>query len=329
MDINPRKWRRRRTRQPGDSGTQTHLAQRPGRSGRWSTKPRSKRSDPWDAEWSYIAGTMTERTLAIRLHRFLRDNIPLLKSVIWTWTRLAAAPQRFEFVGDPAKATIQRARAVLAALDRRIYPDRVVRHGGFDALLVQYFDALFTDGGVAGELTVLPSHKGLDRFTFIDTATLEFEQGSTGQWRLFQKQGDKRIALDSDAVYYQPLDADAGRPVGKSLLSAVGFVARVEQELVRDMHKAMRNAGYQRLHVRIRPPIPGPAESTQDYTARANQYFEDTLRSLRDFDVDDNPVTWDDVEIAHVGQVSQASSSRNWYLNHRAMIEDVAAGCGL
>ncbi|HUU45098.1 MAG TPA: hypothetical protein VM118_05135, partial [Acidobacteriota bacterium] len=174
-----------------------------------------------------------------------------------------------------------------------------------------------------------PSRRNLDRFDFIDTATLEFDTDRAGRWRMFQREDARRIRLDSDAIFYQPLAADAGRPLGKSLLSAVGFVARVEQELVRDMQKAMHNAGYHRLHVRIRPPTQGPAETDSDYTSRANAYFDGTVGALRDFAVDDNPVTWEDVEIAHIGPTSQVSASRNWYLNHRAMLEDVIAGCGL
>lgn len=329
-------WRRMLTRRGRFGNGSTSRSDRLGRGAAreraaagWPSKPQSQRPDIGDAEWAFVAGTMTERTLAIRLHRFLRDNIPLLKAVVWTWTRLAAAPHRFEVIGDVGKDQAARAQEVLAALDRRIYPDRVVRFGGFDGLLVQYFDSLFTDGAISGELTLLPSRRGLDRFEFIDTATLEFESGSDGRWRMYQRQESDRIALHSDAIFYQPLDADAGRPFGKSLLAAVGFVARIEQELVRDMQKAMHNAGYQRLHVKVKPPTQGAAESDSDYTARANTYFDGTVRELKSFAVDDNPVTWDDVEIAHIGPGSQVSASRNWYLNHRAMVEDVIAGCHL
>jgi len=295
--------------------------------------PKSRRASYHDAEWVFPGGQ--DRAFSIRLHRFLRDHVPILKSVIWTWTRLAAAPHHFEFA-DGSEAAQRRAREVLDALDRRIFPERIVRCGGFDALLIQFFDTLFTDGAIAGELSILPSHRGLDRFDFIDTATLEFDSGADGRWQLFQQNPENptpvspdRIALDSDAIYYLPLDADAGRPQGKSLLAAVGFVARVEQELVRDMRAAMRNAGYHRLHVRVKPPVQSAGETDSDFTARANSYFDATAHALRDLDVDDNPITWDDVEISHIGPSAQVAASRNWYLNHQAMIEDVIAGCHL
>ena len=309
MDSDSRwwNWLRRRANVEQAQERASGIAGRTGTVKGWPSRAKSRRPELPDAEWTYAAGSVAERSLAVRLHRFLRDNVPILKAVIWTWTRLATAPRRFEISGVSSEAETRRAYQVLDALDRRIHPDRIVRFGGFDGLLVQYFDTLFTEGAVAGELTILPSHRGLDRFEFVDTATLDFESDREGHWRLYQRQDDRRVALDSDAIFYQPLDAEAGRPLGKSLLSAVGFVARVEQELVRDMQKAMHNAGYNRLHVRIKPPGQGQAESESDYTSRANAYFDSTVRALQSFDVDDNPVTWDDVEISHVGPANQVS----------------------
>jgi hypothetical protein len=95
------------------------------------------------------------------------------------------------------------------------------------------------------------------------------------------------------------------------------------------VQKAMHNAGYHRMHVTLKPPVQGPAESDIDYTSRANSYFDATVRALRDFEVDDNPITWDDVTITHIGPSGDIASSRNWYLNHRSMVEDVVAGCHL
>ena len=308
------------------------LAPRDARSARLhglSTRPKSRRVSADQAEWSFAAGAPMDRSFTIRLHRFLRDHIPILKTVIWTWTRLANSPHHFEVIGDVDRTTEERVHAVLDDLDRRIFPERIVRFGGFDALLIQFFSTLFTDGAVAGELSLLPSRRGLDRFDYIDTATLDYAADHTGHWRLQQRHDDKLISLDSDAIFYQPLDADAGHPAGKSLLAAVGFVSRIEQELVRDMRLSMRNAGYHRLHVKIHPPEQAPGESETDYTARANAYFDATTVALRDLDVDDNPITWDDVEIAHIGPSAQVTASRNWYLNHRAMIEDVISGCHL
>ncbi len=293
-----------------------------------NSKPQSSRIHSFDAQWEFTGVGGGNREFRLQLYRFLRDNIPILKAVVWTWTRLAAAPHRFEFTDGPVSRQKQ-ARRVLDNLDRRIYPHPTVRYGGFDALLIQFFNSLFTDGGVAGELIVSPSKNYVDKFYFIDTATIDFDPTPEGGWRIMQKIDEKKIPLTTDSVFYYPLDADVDSPHGKSLIGAVGFVSRIEQELVADMRKAMRNAGYHRLHVKIHPPGKNPAESDDDYADRANDYFDNTVTMMRDFDVDENPVTWDDVEISYVGPSAQVSSSTNWYVNHKAMIEDIIAGCHL
>ena len=296
--------------------------------GNLARKPQSERSSPRETDWAFSGTAIGDREFRIRLYRFLRDSVPILKSVIWTWTRLAAAPHRF--VLDTASPAVDaRAREVLDNLDRRIYPHPTVRFGGFDALLVQFFNSLFTDGGVAGELVLNASRSAVDKFYLIDLATIDFDPAPEGDWRIVQRLDGKTVPLSTDSVFYFPLDADVDSPHGKSLLGAVGFVARVEQELVSDMRRAMRNAGYHRLHVKIRPPEKQPIETDVDYADRANTYFDRTVAMMRDFEVDDNPVTWDDVEISHIGPTAQVSAATSWYVNHKAMLEDVAAGCHL
>src|SRR3989304_758930 len=110
----------------------------------WATKPKAPRPEFAEYEWTFAGGSMTERAMAVRLHRFMRDQIPILKAVVWTWTRLAAAPSRFEVVDGVPEAEKNRPKKVLSALPRRIHPDRLTRFGGFDALLIQYFDAAET-----------------------------------------------------------------------------------------------------------------------------------------------------------------------------------------
>jgi len=322
---------------PEENGAGDIAAVRPARLGRFGRskplgklagKPQSRRALAGDAQWTFSDAALGDREFRIRLYRFLRDHIPILKSVVWTWSRLAVAPHHFEFIdGSPAQQ--KQARKILEDLDRRIYPHPTVRFGGFDALLIQFFNSLFTDGGTAGELVLNPERTAVDKFYLIDAATIDFDPTPEGDWRIVQRIEDKKLPLNTDSVFYYPLDADADSPHGKSLIGAVGFIARIEQELIADMRKAMHNAGYHRLHVKIHPPEKHPTEAADDYTDRANTYFDRTVAMMRDFDVDDNPVTWDDVEIEHLGPPSQVSSSNNWYINHKAMLEDIIAGCHL
>ena len=50
---------------------------------------------------------------------------------------------------------------------------------------------------------------------------------------------------------------------------------------------------------------------------------------IKDCDVADNPVTWNNVEIDSIGPENARSVTNSWFLNHRAMVEEICAGTNL
>ncbi len=263
----------------------------------------------------------------IQLYRFLRNNIPTINSAVWTWSKLSNAPRTRRYdVGISASAESE-VEEILTDLERKIFPFHFWRYGGFDALLDTLFNALFTDGAASGELVINPSGDGIEGFYPLDVSELDFELKG-GRWEISQIVGDKRIKLPTQTLFYYGLDAEASDPRGRSIISAVPFVAHIEQQLVNDMSKAAHNAGYHRLQVSITPPQKFPGESDKAYIERANSYFDDTVQMMNGLETDDNPITWNDVEIKHIGP-SNYSSIGAWYLNHRSMVEDICSGCHL
>jgi len=276
--------------------------------------------------WNSALGA--DHSFRIKFYRFLKDNIPVLNSAIWTWTHLCAAPTSVQIQGSDDPETVKSAEKIISDLDRRIYEQSYQKFGGVDALLVQFFNSLFTDGIVCGELVLTPSGDKIDKFYFIDPASLRFEL-KDNRWEIFQQQDGSLVKLNPDSTFYFGLDTQVNNPIGKSLLSSVPFASKVEQQLVSDMQKTMHNAGYHRLHVKIKPPERSNLESDEAYISRANNYFEKTVEMMRKFGPDDNPITWNDVEINYVGPESRQAASSAWYINHKAMIEDIAAGVHL
>ena len=274
------------------------------------------------------SGLGADHSFRIKFYRFLKDNIPVLNSAIWTWTHLCSAPSQVQIKGSDDPQTVKSAEKIIADLDRRIYEQSYQKFGGIDALLVQFFNSLFTDGIVCGELVLTPSGDKIDKFYFIDPTSLRFELKDS-QWQLFQQQEGSLVKLNPDSTFYFGLDTQVNNPIGKSLLSSIPFVAKVEQQLVSYMQKTMHNAGYHRLHVKIKPPERSNLESDETYISRANNYFEKTVEMMRQFGPDDNPITWNDVEIDYIGPESRQAASSAWYINHKAMIEDIAAGVHL
>lgn len=284
--------------------------------------------------WNSALGA--DHSFRIKFYRFLKENIPVLNSAIWTWTHLCSAPSAVQIKGTDDPEIIKSAEKIISDLDKRIYEQSYQKFGGADALLVQFFNSLFTDGIVCGELVLTPSGDKIDKFYFIDPTSLRFEL-KNDRWEIFQQQdGSTSLTtsgslakLNPDSTFYFGLDTQVNNPIGKSLLSSIPFVAKVEQQLVSDMQKTMHNAGYHRLHVKIKPPERSNLESDEAYISRANNYFDKTVEMMRQFGPDDNPITWNDVEINYIGPESRQAASSAWYINHKAMIEDVCAGVHL
>jgi hypothetical protein len=273
--------------------------------------------------------SLYDNSFRIRLYRFLRDNIPVLNSAIWTWTRICASPNYFELKGSEDLNLSDNASKVLKNLDRRIYQHSFQKFGGADALLTQFFGSLFTDGAVCGELVLTPSRDKLDKFYFIDPATIRFKLKDESSWELYQEADGILIKLNPDSTFYLGLDPAPDDPRGKSILASIPFVARVEQRLLEDMQKTMHNAGYYRLHVKIKPPERLSGEADETYVSRANKYFEETVEMMKELAPEDNPITWNDVGIEYIGPSGHISSSTYWYINHKALVEDICAGVHL
>jgi hypothetical protein len=291
----------------------------------WTAKPRSRFGSLSDNSFIFKGSAVSSWKFKVQFYRFLRDNIPTINSAVWTWTKLCNAPRSRSYDHDISESTESEIEDILSDLERRILPYGFWRYGGFDALLDTIFNALFSDGASCGELVVNPAGDGIKAFYPVDVSLLDFKLNG-GEWDIYQVHEDRRIKLPHDTLFYYGLDAEAADPRGRSIVSSVPFAARIEQQLIQDMSKAVHNAGYHRLQISITPPSKQPGESDGAYVERANRYFDDTANMINNLETDDNPITWNDIEIKHIGP-SNYSSIGAWYLNHRAVIEDICCGC--
>ena len=263
------------------------------------------------------------------LYRFLRDNIPLLHACIWTWSRLSSAPGKFEITGSDSEKTISAAQDYLDRLSARIYPFRYHKLAGLESFLPFLFSSLYTDGAFCGFLTLTSDGGGVDTFRPVDPAWIGLRVDKSGDEQLVLQTTKGEMKIKGNDFYYFGLNADIGEGLGRSILCAVPFVARIEQQLVDDMQKTMHNSGYHRLHVKITPPEKMSGESDEAFVERINSYFDDTVSMIKRCAPEDNPVTWDNVQIEYVGPRNVRTASSSWSLNHRAMIEEICAGTNL
>ena len=287
-----------------------------------------KTSGQINALLDYSQNDVQSGRFRIMLYRFLTDNIPTVHSCIWTWVRLSASPGQFLVFDQTGTNHNLRAEKQLAQLSERLCVGESGNPVALTTFLTDLFYSLYRDGLFAGFLTVNKDGSGVDRFIPVDPADVRIDN-ETAVRKLILDAADKIVDLDRKDFYYIPLNSGIQRPLGRSVLQAIPFVAAVEQQLVNDMQKSVHNAGYNRLHVKITPPIRSTGESDAAYVKRINEYFDSTVSLIKTIEVEDNPVTWDNISIEHIGPQGSRASTNSWFFNHRAMIEEICAGTNL
>jgi hypothetical protein len=276
----------------------------------------------------WAASDLNGQRYRIKLYRFLTEQVPIINACVWTWVRLSSAQGEYEIepAGDSSRKT--RGESVLEQLQLRLFANRLGQRVGLASMIPDLFTGLYRDGFYGGFLTVKTDGSGVDQFVPIDPCYLTESEGK-GLPKLYLETDSRRIELNRPDFYYLSLGDSRSEPLGGSILRAIPFVSYIEQQLVNDMRRTSHNSGFHRLHVKITPPDRMSGESDKAYTDRSNSYFDDTVQMIRDCDVDDNPVTWDNVAVEYIGPAANASVSTAWFMNHRAMIEDICAGTNL
>jgi len=269
--------------------------------------------------------SMYYNTYKYNLYRFLSDNIPAVSAALTTWVRLSAAPGKL--IVDSLENTKTRiaAQEKLDSLVNNLFMLPTGNRVGMSFFLSDLFRSLYRDGLYAGFLAVEPDGSSVDRFISIDVSKIiKDEYGE-----IYLDLDNQKISLNRPDFYCLSLNADSNHPLGCSILQPIPFVSYIEQQLVEDMRRSNHNSGYHRLHVKITPPERLSGESDKIYIDRINSYFDSTVSMIKSCEIDENPVTWDNVNIDSVGPKNVRTVTNSWFLNHRAIIEEICAGTNL
>lgn len=264
----------------------------------------------------------------VSLYRFLAENIPVIGACVSTWARLSAAPGEFSVEGDNSDLDKKKALELLSRLSERFYHCSPGNPASMVTFLTDLFTSLYRDGVIGGFLTVNKDGSGVDRFLPVDSSLLTVKHDDDA-CRLEMELEDGTLPLDRDDFYYIPMHSDMSRPLGRSILQTIPFVTYIEQQLVDDMRRSSHNSGFHRLHVKVSPPERIAGESDEAYIERINGYFDSTVSMIKSCRVDENPVTWDNVSIECIGPDNVRTVTNSWFVNHRAMIEEICAGTNL
>ena len=244
--------------------------------------------------------------VAFSLYRYMRETIPDVSAGIWAWVRLCSTPQTFSLIGG-TEAEQEEARQLLTNLDRRLFAFQHERVRGVEALLECFFLSVFTCGSFGGEIVLDPLRRGLDQFVVIDPATIRFKLSKkTREYLPYQLQEDGTfVALNPASFYYYGLDTDGLTPYGRSPLSAIPLVVRIQQQLIQDMARAQHNAGYPTIHFRLTTPERERGESFNAYHERLHQEIAKVRDEVENKRADSNLITYDNLQVIYVGPDGQ------------------------
>jgi len=260
------------------------------------------------------------------LYRHLRDSIPIVSAAVWAWVRLCATPQSFEFTGSDEE--VRRAQGLLDDLDARILENPYLRGPGLSRLTEALVLDLFTLGRFGGEAVLLPDGSGVDHFRTLDPFRARWERAAAGRWRaVYQEEDGSERVLEPERAFWATLGADASNPAGIEPLGCIPFVLEIEQKLLEDMARSSHNAGTPRLQVKITPPAAFQNEHEEEYLARINGYFDQTVEQFSKLEADQNLFTWSDVEVTVIG--GEQGRSFTWKINREQVLEDVITGLKL
>ncbi len=253
-----------------------------------------------------------------QLYQFLTESVPAVHACLETWVRLSAAPGRFKVNSDAGEEVLKR-------LSEKLYHNSFGQTGPLVTFISDLFRNYYRDGLFSGFVLLEKNGKSIDRFIPVHAADIQKDE----QNRFFIQVNEKNICLDRNDFYAIPFNADKKNVLGKSILHTIPFVSYIEQQLVDDMRRTSHNSGFHRLHVQITPPERMSGEGDSAYIDRINSYFDSTVSMIKSCDIDENPGTWDNVTINHVGPENVKSVTNSWFMNHRSMIEEICAGTNL
>ncbi len=253
-----------------------------------------------------------------QLYQFLSDSVPAVHACLETWVRLSAAPGEFSVSSEKGKE-------VLKQLSGRLYNNSLGQSGSMVSFVSELFRSFYRDGLFSGFILLEKNGKSVECFLPVHASDIQLDDKN----KFFLEIQDHAISLDRNDFYSIPFNADRKNLLGKSILHTIPFVSYIEQQLVDDMRRTSHNSGFHRLHVQITPPERMSGEGDTSYIDRINSYFDSTVSMIKSCDIDENPVTWDNVTINHVGPENVKSVTNSWFMNHRSMIEEICAGTNL
>lgn len=125
--------------------------------------------------------------------------------------------------------------------------------GGTDQLINVLLLSAYTQGAIALEVELNEGLTDVVDFHAIDPFSLDYRRNKeTGELELVQQQRDGTYkVLNTEQVFYYPLDPDISDPYGRSPILPVLQVVFFQAEVLRDLKRVVHHQGYERFDISV------------------------------------------------------------------------------
>lgn len=266
--------------------------------------------------WQFTGSDISRRPFGrdeqtISALRLLRDLDPQASHAVWNYLRMVNPGHDlrayvFDGQGNETKEE-GTAQAYLDDLARRVGSEY---GGGLDQLHNVLGLALITNGAVCAEVAPNEGITDVEDWYPVNPALIAFQRDSSGTLHLGQRFRDNTFhELNSNQVFYTPLDPDVDDPYGRPPLLPALSTVLAKGQMINDLRTVAHNQGYPRLDVSIKwDAIMAAAPPSLREPGRENDFKEWTegvlstiVTDYEQLQVDDTFVHYDWVDIKMVG----------------------------
>lgn len=267
-------------------------------------------------QWMFAHSDMHRRSFGreeqtIRALKTLRDLEPSASHAVWNYLRMVNPGHDLRTYNFDLKGSETKEEG-----PAQTYLDGLVRHvgaeygGGLDQLHNVLALMLITNGAVCAEVAPNADIDGVEDWYPVDPTLIAFRRDENDNLIMGQRfRNNAFVPLNTNQVFYTPLDPDVDDPYGRPPLLPALSIAIGKGQMINDLRAVAHNQGYPRLDVSVNweairaaaPPQlnqPGNEEAFKNWTEEVLGSIVNDYESLQ---VDDTFVHFDWVKIGMVG----------------------------
>lgn len=239
--------------------------------------------------------------------KIIRDVNPDASLALWNFLRLSNQGHEVECFSSSGKLD----QKATDYINNEVAPRVGKLYGGGMDMLVNVLNlSTFTSGANAMEVELNDQLNDVVDFHVIDPGILHFRRNrQTDVVELCVKRDDGEIkVLNTEQVFYSPLDPDVGDPHGRSPILPTLHAIFFQIEVLSDLRAVVHHQGHARFDIKMMTENMKknmPEHITQQGPAAIEAFINTVCDGIEDgfseLDPDDNLIHTDDVEIDMVG----------------------------